>query len=183
METTAIGGASQALTGAAARGLGSLKSEDFFKILVTEMRQQDPFEPTKTSDMINQVSQIRGIELNGQLTDTLSNMARSQRTAGASELLGRFVTALVPQGDGGVAELRGLVTGVRFNPDGAAVLELDNGDAVLASQVTRVTASETAASQQSSAPPSTAVPASPTDAVKTGTAKLKLPWLEGVFKL
>jgi flagellar hook assembly protein FlgD len=126
--------------------------------------------------MISQVSQIRGIELSGQLTDTLSNMTQSQRTAGASDLIGRYVSAAVPQGDGSQADVRGVVTGVRFNPDGTAVLELDTGESVLASQVTRVTTPEGVQQQQQAGAPATA-------AGKNGLAKLKLPWLEGVFKL
>lgn len=184
MQTAAISGPSSPL-GGPARGLGSLKSEDFFRILVTEMRQQDPFEPTKTADMIGQVSQIRGIELNTQLTDTLTNLSRSQRTAGASELLGRYVIAAAPNADGSFAEVKGVVTGVRFNPDGAAVLELDSGEAVLASHVMRVTANAAAAQQQATAAATT--PGDSTAAAlepgKTAAARLRLPWLEGVFKL
>ena len=180
METTAVGTTLTTPRNAAARGLGSLKSEDFFKILVTEMRQQDPFEPTKTADMISQVSQIRGIELSGQLTDTLSNMTQSQRTAGASDLIGRYVTAAVPNADGTLADVGGVVTGVRFNPDGAAILELDSGTAVLASQVTRVTANASAAQQPATAPPAGAASSgsAPSDAGKNGSAKVKLPRVE-----
>jgi flagellar basal-body rod modification protein FlgD len=121
------------------RGLGSLKSEDFFKILVTEMQQQDPFEPTKTSDMISQVSQIRSIELSGKLTDTLDQLTRQQRVSGASELIGKFVQAISVGSDGTQTLHEGVVTSIRFNADGSAVLELDTGEAVPATDVVRVT--------------------------------------------
>lgn len=129
------------------RGMGSLKSEDFFKILVTELKQQDPFEPAKTADMINQVSQIRSIELSKQLTDTLSQLSQQQHTAGASELLGKYVTATVEDSSGTQYEVSGVVTGVSFNTDGSAVLELDTGNSILASDVTRITSVDNANTQ------------------------------------
>ncbi|RMF83163.1 MAG: hypothetical protein D6744_05210 [Planctomycetota bacterium] len=121
------------------RGLEALKSEDFFRILVTELQQQDPFEPADTSDMINQVSEIRSIELSSKLSDTLGKLAGQQQRAGVSELIGKFVTAEVPLGDGGVASVQGVVTGVRFDADGTAMLELDTGEALPADLVTHVT--------------------------------------------
>jgi len=124
--------------------LSTLKSEDFFRILVTELRQQDPFEPAKTADMISQVSQIRSIELSKQLTDTLQELAAQQHTAGAAELLGKYVTARLVAADGSEQEVSGVVTGVRFDADGSAVLELDTGQAVPASAIVRVTTVEAA---------------------------------------
>jgi flagellar basal-body rod modification protein FlgD len=138
------------------RGLSNLRSDDFFKIMISELRQQDPFEPAKTSDMIGQVSQIRDIELSGKLTDTLDRLTQQQKTTGASELIGKLITADVPIGDGTNATVQGVVTGIRFNSDGTASLELDTGDMVLASQVTRVTSPElagTAAATGAAAPP------------------------------
>src|SRR5438094_579914 len=82
------------------RGVGSLKSADFFKIMITELQQQDPMQPSKTSDMISQVTQIRSIELSGKLTDTLDQLAAQQRTAGTSELLGKYVSAQTNNADG-----------------------------------------------------------------------------------
>jgi flagellar basal-body rod modification protein FlgD len=133
------------------RGLGALRSEDFFKILVTELRQQDPLAPSKTADMINQVAQIRSIELSKRLTDTLTQLGSQQQTAGASALLGKHVTATVTGPDGAKRVVSGIVTGVRFTSDGAVVLELDTGQSVLASNVTRITSPEVAETQTSTA--------------------------------
>lgn len=160
MATNAITpGSTAAATGVRReRGISSMKSEDFFKMLVTELRQQDPFEPAKTADMIGQVSQIRSIELSTALTGSLEQLSQQQRTAGASELLGKYVTASVPGADGRPSEVSGVVTGVRFNPDGTAVLELDSGASVMAAHVTRVTTLEHSASP--AAPPG-GTPATP----------------------
>lgn len=151
MQTSGVTGLGNSTGGNAGRGLASMKTEDFFKIMVAEMQQQDPFEPTKTSDMITQVSQVRGIEVSGQLGDALSQLVQQQRTAGASDLIGRFVRGAQTRADGTVEEVAGVVTGVRFSPDGLAVLELDSGKTILAANVTHVSAKESAAGAATSA--------------------------------
>jgi len=137
----------------AERGLGGLKSEDFFRLLVTELRQQDPFEPTKTADMLSQVSDIRNIELSGRLSEALDQLARQQRLGGLSELIGKSVSAIVLAADGTEQLVEGVVTGVRFDPDGTAILELDNGAAVRAQDVQRVSTVAAAEPQLASAGP------------------------------
>jgi len=121
-----------------------MSSGDFFKLLIAELRQQDPLEPTKTGDMIGQVSQIRSIELSQQLTSTLQQLTHQQRTTGASELLGKYVEATATNSDGEPSTVSGVVTGVRFGHDGVMLLELDSGQVVRAADVTRIAATEPA---------------------------------------
>lgn len=143
MPTNAVGSVTSAQSATTAeRGLGSLKSEDFFRILVTELQNQDPFEPAKTADMISQVSQIRNIELSKNLTDTLSLLSERQQTLGVAELIGKFVTATRTAEDGAQTEIAGIVTGVQMTADGTAVLELDTGETVLSQELTYVTSLE-----------------------------------------
>jgi len=129
------------------RGTSGLRTEDFFKLLVTELKQQNPFEPAKTADLIGQVSQIRSIELSKNLTDVLSQIAGQQRTLGAGELLGKYVTAVTTASDGTQQQVSGLVTSLRFESDGTAMLELDNGQCVRVADVILVTTSENAPGQ------------------------------------
>ena len=126
------------------RGVGALKSEDFFRILITELRQQDPLEPAKTSDMISNVSQIRNIELSSQLTTTLDTMAKQQRTAGSSEMIGKYVVAITQAPDGTPLGTEGVVSSVQFASDGSAVLELDSGQTVSAADVAQIMSAEEA---------------------------------------
>lgn len=129
-----------AATGVANRtSFDQMTTEDFFQLLVAELQQQDPFEPTKTADMISQVSQIRDIEQSYHLTNTLEQLTNQQRTAGATDLLGKFVQALIIQADGSAVGIEGVVTGLRFGLDGTAVLELDTGQTIRSADVIRVT--------------------------------------------
>ncbi len=152
METVALNSAqTTAGTTRRDRGLAGLKSEDFFKILVSELQSQDPLQPAETSDMINQVSQIRSIELSGALNDTLDTFAQQQRSSGIADFLGKYVTAERTMPDGSKQPISGVVTGVRIAGDGAAVLELDTGESVRMDEVTHVTTLEQAESMKADA--------------------------------
>lgn len=124
------------------RGLSSLKSEDFFKILVTELQNQDPFKPSDSSQMIASVSQIRTIEQSDQLTRTLAQLAQTQRVGGSNELIGKYVQAVAVDESGNELLFEGVVTSVYYNSQGQAILELDTGDVVEAGYVVRVTTSD-----------------------------------------
>ena len=149
MEISAIGAAVGTPRSTETRGLSAMKSEDFLRILVTEMQNQDPFEPAKTADMISQVSQIRSIELSGKLTDTLDLLTRQQRIDGGSQLIGKYVQALTTAPDGSQMLQEGVVTGIRFGANGLVLLELDSGEVVSATDVIRVTTVDEAEKQLS----------------------------------
>jgi flagellar basal-body rod modification protein FlgD len=138
METSAISAASTASVKSSSDGFDSMDSADFFKLLVTELKNQDPFSPSDTSDMISEVSQIRNIELSGELTDTLQQLSDRQRSLGSAELIGKYVEATTTSADGSEQTSAGVVTGIRFASDGNVVLELDTGTSVSATDVTFV---------------------------------------------
>lgn len=187
MQIVANNSASAVTTGTrAGQGMDALQSEDFFKLLITELQQQDPLQPNKTADMLGQISNVRTIELSKRLGDTLSDLAAQQRSSGVSDLIGRYVTAQLTGEDGRTYETSGVVTGIRFDRQGAAFLELDTGESVPALAVVHVTSPETAeAARQSAAksattqksaggstPPDTAASSGP------ATARRRLvPWL------
>ena len=184
MATTAVSSTTQAPLSTATSTADRMKSADFFKLLVTELQQQDPLEPTKTGDMISQVSQIRNIEVSQQLMTTLDQLTKQQRTAGASELLGKYVEATVAAADGTQSAVSGVVTGVRFGSDGVAVLELDSGQTVRATDVTRVSASAPVSSATATTSAAKDAAAKTAAAAPAGTATPTKPiWLQGGFQL
>jgi flagellar basal-body rod modification protein FlgD len=181
-----VGGTTSTNT-TANRAMDAMQSEDFFKILVTELQQQDPLQPSKTSDMIGQVSQIRGIELSQRLSETLSQLTKQQHATGASELLGKYVTAQYADSSGTSQQVAGVVTGVQFGTDGTAVLELDTGQAIPLSTVTHIATptdaqAAAAASKSSASGTGTATTTAKTSNAKNvqGTTQPRLnlfPWL------
>ncbi len=71
-----------------------LDIDAFLKLLVNELQNQDPLEPMDSSQMVQQISQIRDIGATDQLTQTLSNLSSSQELVTASGLIGRQVNGL-----------------------------------------------------------------------------------------
>ena len=119
-----------------------LDSQDFFKLLITQLTNQDPFEPTGNDELLRQISSIRDIELSTTLTDSLQSLTGQQRFTSASMLIGQFVTG-VP-GQDGVAD-SGLVIGIRFGDAGQPMLQLANGIEMPLEQVSTIQSPVTAA--------------------------------------
>ncbi len=146
MPTSAISGVGTQTAQRTTRdhGVGAMKSEDFFRIMVTELQNQDPLQPNKTSDMISEVSQVRTIEQSTKLGDTLDALVQQQRMSDASGMIGKYVTGQSPVGDGSTHTIGGVVTALHYGQDGEATLQLDSGDTLALSQVQLVTTQEQA---------------------------------------
>lgn len=122
-----------ALTGGeASSSLTDLGSEDFLKLLIMQLRNQDPLEPMDNSEMLQQIASVRDIELSATLTDSLRTLTGQQRFASASSLIGQYVTG-VASADG--SALSGVVVGVRFTNDGSPILQLSGGRELPVEQV------------------------------------------------
>ena len=111
-------------TASPVNSFADLGSDDFLKLLIMELRNQDPLEPLGNEELLRQISSIRDIELSTTLTSSLKALTGQQNFGSASALVGQYVTSL-PDESGGLQ--RGIVVGVRFAQGGAPVLLLGNG--------------------------------------------------------
>lgn len=112
-------------SGAATKNsFSDLGSDDFLKLLIMQLRNQDPLEPLDNNEMLQQIASIRDIELNTTLTDSLRSVAGQQNFASASSLIGQYVTSASNDGS---ARQAGIVVAVRFTDAGQAVLRLADG--------------------------------------------------------
>lgn len=102
-----------------------LRSEEFLKLLTTELTNQDPFEPTDNAALLEQLSSIRNMELSTTLIESLRSLTDQQRFGSASALIGRHVTG-VPDENG--QAVSGVVVGIQFQQDGRVILRLSNGE-------------------------------------------------------
>lgn len=75
-----------------------IDSSDFIKLLITELQNQDPLNPMDSQDMIAQISQIKAIESNDKLTETLAAVLLGQNTTTGGSLIGRMIEALADDG-------------------------------------------------------------------------------------
>ncbi len=112
-----------------------LGSQDFLKLMLTELTNQDPLAPTDNEALLRQISSIREIELSTSLSDTLQKLTGQQQIGSASSLIGQYVSS-VPGATGESA--RGVVVGVRFGEGGQPVLMLSSGAQVPLNQLETV---------------------------------------------
>ena len=86
--------ASTPSTGAAAKSaLGpSLGKDDFLKLLVGQLKNQDPMNPTSDTDFIGQMAQFSQLEQTTNMATANSELLAQQSGARAVSLLGRHVT-------------------------------------------------------------------------------------------
>ncbi len=131
MSAGAIGGVgtSQAIEGA----FGSLKSADFMNVLLSELSNQDPFEPADSSALLEQLSSLRNIESQLSLQKSIETLVNQNRLASSAGLIGRGVAGL---GDNGL-QVQGVVQSIRIE-GGEAILELSGGKSVRASNLSRI---------------------------------------------
>jgi flagellar basal-body rod modification protein FlgD len=110
-----------------------LSSEDFIKIIFTELSNQDPFKPNDSSALLQQLSSIRSIESDLTLTDQLKSLVTQNQLSAAGGMIGKFI--------GGVTDdnkrVAGIVVSVAREND-KVNLELDNGWVVPINNVERV---------------------------------------------
>jgi len=109
-------------------GFSSVSGNDFMNILIKQLQYQDPFKPMGNEEMLAQMSTIRELEMNTRLIDRLDQLTGQQRFAAAAALVGMYVRGAVSDAEGNTFEVEGLVTSVRFTPEGEAILELDTGE-------------------------------------------------------
>lgn len=76
-----------------------LKTEDFVKILVAQLSNQNPLQPLEDGQLIDQISSINGLQANSalaktleSLSETLSGQGLAQSLGAASSLIGKSVS-------------------------------------------------------------------------------------------
>ncbi|MDD4891132.1 MAG: flagellar hook capping FlgD N-terminal domain-containing protein [Phycisphaerae bacterium] len=137
------------------KSMSDMKPEDFLKLLITQLKNQDPFEPVKNQDLLDQISSIRQLQNSMDLSKTLTSTSLHQEITSAGGLIGKTVEGLNSTGD----SVSGVVTSVSVK-DKAVSLDLDTGEQVPLDNVTRVVqAGSTGATSSSGTNSSAGTPA------------------------
>jgi len=97
----------------------SITPDDFLKMLITELQNQDPTNPTDNSQILQQISEIRNIQATSDLTSTLNAVQLEQTFSAGSQLVGKIVQGLADDG----SPVSGSVDSVTFK-NGAATLNV-----------------------------------------------------------
>jgi flagellar basal-body rod modification protein FlgD len=112
----------------------ALKAEDFIKMMITQLQNQDPTSPAKNEELLAQMSQISQLQTSTDLQSSLKSLVQQNNLSSAGSMIGKMVKGKDATG----ADLEGLVSSVRVE-DGSLFLELDNGKHMSLSAVTNIT--------------------------------------------
>ena len=116
-----------ALTGApTTSGTGSrfneLSSEEFIKIIFTELQNQDPFKPNDSGALLEQLNSIRSIESDIEMSNRLESIVFQNQMSSAGGLIGKRVAGLTAESE----RVGGVVKSVARTGDEIALV-LENG--------------------------------------------------------
>jgi flagellar basal-body rod modification protein FlgD len=130
-----------ATTTKATSGSSVADYQQFLKLFVSQLKNQDPLSPIGGDDFLGQTAQFSTVEqlvqLNQKTTESEASMALYGRSTAAS-LIGRTVEAKSEDSAGAPETVSGRVTQVAYSPDGSIVLGLDTGAAVSFSDLVSV---------------------------------------------
>ena len=107
-----------------------LSSEDFMKIIFTELQQQDPFEPNDSSALLEQLNSIRAIESDIELTKNLEDIVFQNQLATAGNMIGKTVEGLTATNDRVVGNVFAVI-----REGNEVTLQLDSGWEIPANNV------------------------------------------------
>jgi flagellar basal-body rod modification protein FlgD len=117
----------------------NLQAQDFIKMMITQLQNQDPMEPAKNSELLAQMSQIGQLQSSTALNESLKSMVLQSQIGSAGNLIGKNVEGM----DETSATVRGVVNSVKVE-SGSVFLELDTGKRLALDHVTAVAAASTA---------------------------------------
>ncbi|MBN2040557.1 MAG: hypothetical protein JW864_10965 [Spirochaetes bacterium] len=95
-------------------GNENLDKDAFLKLLVTELRHQDPTQPMENREFISQMAQFSALEQMTNVNKSVQTLNRSSRSGEAYSLLGKQIKAFDPVTG---RKIEGLVSGMFFKGD------------------------------------------------------------------
>lgn len=125
----AAGNGSNGASAGSANSSLALTQNDFLQLLVTQMQNQDPTQPTNPSQFVNEfsaLSEVSGINSMSNSMSTLSNSLSSAQMLNGTNLIGHTVIA---SGNSAALTAGGTVTGAVNVPAGTTGLTVQVTDA------------------------------------------------------
>lgn len=116
----------------------NLNSGDFMNMMITQLENQDPLNPTNSDELMTQMSAIGQMESSSNLDTTLSTLGTQTQIGSASSLMGKQVQGI----DVNNNSVTGVVTAVQV-ASGGVNLQLDSGDTVSLTNISNITSAPT----------------------------------------
>jgi flagellar basal-body rod modification protein FlgD len=86
----------------------------FMKLLITQLKYQDPTRPMEDREFITQMAQFSALEQMTNMNKEITSLARSTRSAEVFALLGKHVDALNPATS---TRVSGIVSSIQYKDD------------------------------------------------------------------
>jgi flagellar basal-body rod modification protein FlgD len=131
MEVTQLTGGTDSVS--QTRNRAQMSREDFLKILVAELSQQDPMSPLENEQFLNQLVSLQTLETSESMSNNFSSLILRSEVASAGQLMGKWVAGVDEAGD--LAE--GIVSRVLIDGDKVKLM-LENGRSVLMKKVVEI---------------------------------------------
>lgn len=158
MDISTLGSAAATASTTREQGFSALGSDDFTKLIFAELTNQDPLAPSDTGTLVQQISDIRAIQSDMDLSDRLGDLVGRQEFTAASSTIGKLVSGVSDE-DGRVTDIVKSV----IRTDEGTLLALANGSLVAFDKVDVIREPNPPAqpqTQAATAPPSPSTPAS-----------------------
>ncbi|MFT3736016.1 MAG: flagellar hook capping FlgD N-terminal domain-containing protein [Rhodocyclaceae bacterium] len=126
MTIEAIGGVTSGSASTTTSTQSVVGQEDLIKIMLAELRYQDPLKPLDNKEFIAQLAQFTTLEQTKQLNDRIDTLLSVQASTQSIGLLGKTVEVTTESGDTQVGE----VTSIQFS-DGQPRLTIKAKDGSL----------------------------------------------------
>ncbi|HEY8880053.1 MAG TPA: flagellar hook capping FlgD N-terminal domain-containing protein [Roseateles sp.] len=98
-----------ATSASAATAAAQIGIQDFLKILVAQLGNQDPLKPMDNQEFVTQLAQFTSLQQTQEMNDKLGQLLSAQASQQSIGLLGKTVDVETPSGASS-----GLVTGLSF---------------------------------------------------------------------
>jgi flagellar basal-body rod modification protein FlgD len=121
---------------------GELGKDSFMKLLITQLRYQDPTRPMEDREFIAQMAQFSTLEQMTNMNKEIAGMVKSTRSAEAFSFLGRQIDSMNPASGRRVS---GTVTSIQY--DGDEQMLMVGNEAVRLSDVHSVRTAEPASTE------------------------------------
>jgi len=111
----------------------SMNPSDFINMMITQLQNQDPMQPTDSNALLQQMSAIGQMQASSDMQTTLQSLTLQNQIGAASSLIGKSVTGQDANGN----VLNGMVNTVQVTQSGVT-LQLDSGKSLDLSKLTAI---------------------------------------------
>ncbi len=118
----------------------NLGKDEFLKILMAQLQNQDPLSPMEDRDFIAQMANFSSLEQLMNMSKSIDMLVQNQLVSPIvqySHMIGKEVTYIQTQEDGVKETLSSVVKAVS-QKDGWAIFELENGEKIYADSILKV---------------------------------------------